>query len=352
MARTLSLGVIQTSYGEDMDGQHRQDRRLRAGRRRRSGRAGGPAVRAVPGAVLLRHPGRALVRHRPSLARAPVRHRAGAAGGRAGRGDPHLDLRARGAALLQQPGDGRRGRLAARASTARATSPTGRATRRSTTSGPGDTGFKRVGARATDGSAWASAGTSGSRRPRAPWSLAGAEVLLYPTAIGSEPHDSSSLDTRDPWRRAMQGHAVSNVIPVAAANRIGHEPGAGGRADLLRLVVPGRPSRRPRAAEPGARGGGRAHGELRPRLPAHAPRRLGLLPRPPHRPVRGAGAAAGVWRLRLGDERVCGGGGFCRRARARRTQGYDSRVVGGCAAALSHRLRSRVRRPLLAGSDF
>ena len=55
----------------------------------------------------------------------------------------------------------------------------------------------------------------------------GAEVLLYPTAIGSEPHDSS-LDTRDPWRRAMQGHAVSNVIPVAASNRVGHEPGAGG----------------------------------------------------------------------------------------------------------------------------
>ena len=52
----------------------------------------------------------------------------------------------------------------------------------------------------------------------------GAEVLLYPTAIGSEPHDAA-LDTRDPWRRAMQGHAVSNVVPVAAANRIGHEPG-------------------------------------------------------------------------------------------------------------------------------
>jgi N-carbamoylputrescine amidase len=55
----------------------------------------------------------------------------------------------------------------------------------------------------------------------------GAEVLLYPTAIGSEPHDSS-LDTRDPWRRAMQGHAVSNIVPVVAANRIGHEPGPGG----------------------------------------------------------------------------------------------------------------------------
>ncbi|MEZ6024068.1 MAG: nitrilase-related carbon-nitrogen hydrolase [Hyphomonadaceae bacterium] len=52
--------------------------------------------------------------------------------------------------------------------------------------------------------------------------LMGAEVLFYPTAIGSEPHDAS-LDTRDPWRRAMQGHAVSNVIPVVASNRIGTE---------------------------------------------------------------------------------------------------------------------------------
>ena len=57
--------------------------------------------------------------------------------------------------------------------------------------------------------------------------LQGAEVLFYPTAIGSEPHDSS-LDTRDPWRRVMQGHAVANVIPVVAANRIGLEPGPGG----------------------------------------------------------------------------------------------------------------------------
>jgi N-carbamoylputrescine amidase len=53
--------------------------------------------------------------------------------------------------------------------------------------------------------------------------LMGAEVLLYPTAIGSEPHDPT-LDTAAPWRRAMQGHAVSNVIPVVGANRIGFEP--------------------------------------------------------------------------------------------------------------------------------
>jgi N-carbamoylputrescine amidase len=56
--------------------------------------------------------------------------------------------------------------------------------------------------------------------------LLGAEVLFYPTAIGTEPHDGT-LDTRDPWRRAMQGHAVSNVMPVVAANRIGIEQGLG-----------------------------------------------------------------------------------------------------------------------------
>ena len=54
--------------------------------------------------------------------------------------------------------------------------------------------------------------------------LMGAEVLFYPTAIGSEPHDPD-LDTSRLWRRAMIGHAVSNVVPVVAANRIGTEHG-------------------------------------------------------------------------------------------------------------------------------
>ena len=54
--------------------------------------------------------------------------------------------------------------------------------------------------------------------------LLGADVLLYPTAIGSEPHNSA-LDTRDRWHRAQQGHATSNVVPVAAANRVGSENG-------------------------------------------------------------------------------------------------------------------------------
>lgn len=54
--------------------------------------------------------------------------------------------------------------------------------------------------------------------------LMGAEILFYPTAIGNEPHDPD-LDTSRLWRRAMIGHAVSNVVPVVAANRIGTEEG-------------------------------------------------------------------------------------------------------------------------------
>ncbi len=52
--------------------------------------------------------------------------------------------------------------------------------------------------------------------------LMGADILFYPTAIGSEP-DNQDLDTKDLWQRAMIGHAVSNVVPIVAANRIGTE---------------------------------------------------------------------------------------------------------------------------------
>lgn len=51
--------------------------------------------------------------------------------------------------------------------------------------------------------------------------LAGAELLLYPTAIGSEP--ILSCDSMPHWRRCMQGHSAANVVPVVAANRIGKE---------------------------------------------------------------------------------------------------------------------------------
>lgn len=51
--------------------------------------------------------------------------------------------------------------------------------------------------------------------------LQGAEMILYPTAIGSEP--ILTCDSMSHWRRCMQGHAGSNLVPVAAANRIGLE---------------------------------------------------------------------------------------------------------------------------------
>jgi len=51
--------------------------------------------------------------------------------------------------------------------------------------------------------------------------LQGAELLFYPTAIGSEP--ILECDSMEHWRRCMQGHAASNLIPVIAANRIGEE---------------------------------------------------------------------------------------------------------------------------------
>ena len=90
---------------------------------------------------------------------------------------------------------------------------------------PGDTGFK----------AWKTqAGTIGVGICWDQWYpeaaramvLQGAEILLYPSAIGSEPYDAS-LDTHRQWQRAMQGHAVSNAVPVVASNRVGLEQNGG-----------------------------------------------------------------------------------------------------------------------------
>lgn len=55
--------------------------------------------------------------------------------------------------------------------------------------------------------------------------LGGAEILLYPSAIGSEPEDTS-LDSQPAWRAAMCGHAACNLVPVLASNRVGTERGA------------------------------------------------------------------------------------------------------------------------------
>ena len=52
--------------------------------------------------------------------------------------------------------------------------------------------------------------------------LMGAELLLYPTAIGSEPLDAD-VDSKDHWQMCMRGHAAANLMPVIASNRIGKE---------------------------------------------------------------------------------------------------------------------------------
>jgi len=91
---------------------------------------------------------------------------------------------------------------------------------------PGNTGFKVwdvFGTRIGVGICWDQWYPECARA----MALMGAEVLFYPTAIGTEPYNAD-LDTSRMWRRAMQGHAVSNCMPVIAANRIGAESAYGG----------------------------------------------------------------------------------------------------------------------------
>ena len=88
---------------------------------------------------------------------------------------------------------------------------------------PGNTGFKVwdvCGTRIGVGVCWDQWFPECARA----MALMGAELLFYPTAIGSEPYNED-FDTSRIWRRAMLGHAASNCMPVIAANRIGEEGG-------------------------------------------------------------------------------------------------------------------------------
>jgi N-carbamoylputrescine amidase len=62
--------------------------------------------------------------------------------------------------------------------------------------------------------------------------LKGAEILLYPTAIGSEP-DSPDYDSSTHWQNVMRGHAAANIMPVLASNRVGTELAPDGRKDVF-----------------------------------------------------------------------------------------------------------------------
>ena len=88
---------------------------------------------------------------------------------------------------------------------------------------PGDTGFRvwqtRVGCIGV-GICWDQWFPEAARV----MTLMGAELLLYPTAIGSEP-DRPACDSRGHWQRVMQGHAAANMVPVIASNRVGSENG-------------------------------------------------------------------------------------------------------------------------------
>ncbi|MNW36591.1 N-carbamoyl-D-amino acid hydrolase [compost metagenome] len=86
---------------------------------------------------------------------------------------------------------------------------------------PGDTGFKVWNTRYAKigvGVCWDQWYPEAARC----MALMGAELLFYPTAIGSEPQDGD-IDSKDHWQMCMRGHAASNLIPVIASNRIGLE---------------------------------------------------------------------------------------------------------------------------------
>jgi N-carbamoylputrescine amidase len=89
---------------------------------------------------------------------------------------------------------------------------------------PGDTGFKvwqtRYGVFGV-GICWDQWFPESARS----MALLGAEALLYPTAIGSDP-PAPEADSRAAWRRVQQGHAAANLMPLVAANRVGTEKGA------------------------------------------------------------------------------------------------------------------------------
>ena len=87
---------------------------------------------------------------------------------------------------------------------------------------PGDTGFRvwstrfaRIGV----GICWDQWFPEAARA----MALLGAELLLYPTAIGSEPPPAPPVNSREHWQRTQQGHAAANLMPLVAANRHGLE---------------------------------------------------------------------------------------------------------------------------------
>lgn len=96
---------------------------------------------------------------------------------------------------------------------------------------PGDTGFKvwdTAAGRIGLGICWDQWFPEAARA----MALLGAELLLYPTAIGSEPANPD-YDSSSHWQNVMRGHAAANIMPLLASNRIGKETAPDGRYDIF-----------------------------------------------------------------------------------------------------------------------
>ena len=168
---------------------------------------------------------------------------------------------------------------------------------------PGDTGFKvwdTAAGRIGLGICWDQWFPECARA----MALQGAELLLYPTAIGSEP-PNPDYDSSTHWQNAMRGHAAANIMPLAASNRVGKETAPDGRWDhflwpLLHFRLAGRKARRD-----GPQRRRRSTAEFRSRCDRRIAPHLGCVPRPapgtlrraddhrrPHAPHRQARASA------------------------------------------------------------
>ena len=96
---------------------------------------------------------------------------------------------------------------------------------------PGDTGFKvwdTAAGRIGLGICWDQWFPECARA----MALMGAEILLYPTAIGSEP-PNPTYDSSTHWQNTMRGHAAANIMPLMASNRVGRETAPDGRSDTF-----------------------------------------------------------------------------------------------------------------------
>ena len=307
--RPVTVAAIQMACDWDARRQHRA-RRAAGARGRRARRADHPAAGAVRDAVLLHRAGRAPPDARPAGGREPR----GAPLRAASRASSAWCCRSASSSAPDLPSS-----TPSRSSMRTARNlgvyrkshiPNGPGYQEKNYFSPGDTGFK----------VWDDAlrahrrrhllGPVVSRRPRASWRCMGAELFLFPTAIGSEPPPALPVNSREHWQRTQQGHAAANLTPLIASNRYGLERslqdpeglyirfyGSSFIADPMGAKV----------AEAGEEGDAVLTAHLRSGRDGAAAQQLVRVPRPPAGSVRAAGVArrqAPQRRLRLSVSRA------------------------------------------------